>query len=181
MFVVFHAPWCGHCKALMPTWNLVTEQVESDDSHVAMTSIDCTTQESLCTKYKIQGFPSIMHGSSHDLEPYEGGRDEESLLAFARNMKPICGIHNKEHCDDEDAKALDDFATLDVEALQARVENYEANIVDVEAGYKAEVEGLQEEYSNITRIKKEKLESLRTESHIRLLKDVLRAKNKNDS
>lgn len=187
LFAVFHAPWCGHCKALMPAWKAVTEKATGDEnlSHVAMGRVDCTAKdnEALCAKFKIQGFPTILYGSAEDLEPYEGGRDEESLLTFVRDMKPICGAGSEENCSEDELKTLDELAALDAEALQARIDKHEDAVKQIEAAYTAEVETLQARYTNITETKKNDLDSLRGDAKVGLVKSALRmetAKNKKE-
>ena len=175
LFAVFYAPWCGHCKALMPAWKAATEKLDAD--HVAMARLDCTAQENtaLCGELQVQGYPTILYGGVDDLQPYEGGRDEESLLAFARSLKPVCGVGNEEHCGEEDAERLKALAALDAAALRAKIEEHQETVKEVEAGYKAEVETLQKRYAEITDGKKKKLETLRAEARIGLVKSALRA------
>ena len=47
-FIMFHAPWCGHCKNLAPMWNEFFVKYKKE---VNIAKIDCTEPEALaiCT------------------------------------------------------------------------------------------------------------------------------------
>jgi len=53
-FVKFYAPWCGHCKKMIPTWE---ELAGNEDINVA--KVDCTIHKELATEHEIRGFPTI--------------------------------------------------------------------------------------------------------------------------
>ncbi|KAJ8984737.1 hypothetical protein NQ317_005002 [Molorchus minor] len=60
-FVMFYAPWCGHCQRLAPTWEQLAEMVNEDDSNIRIAKVDCTTDSKVC--------------SDHDGEEELGGTD----------------------------------------------------------------------------------------------------------
>ena len=41
--VLFHAPWCGHCKNFMPEWDKISSEAESklDESSTIVLKVDC--------------------------------------------------------------------------------------------------------------------------------------------
>ena len=48
-FVMFYAPWCGHCRALHPTWDeLAAKHNKMDEKQVNIAAIDCDANEELC-------------------------------------------------------------------------------------------------------------------------------------
>ncbi|KAI7947962.1 hypothetical protein MJO28_009870 [Puccinia striiformis f. sp. tritici] len=55
ILVEFMAPWCGHCKALMPEYKRAATLLKKGGIPVA--KADCTEQSELCAKYEIQGYP----------------------------------------------------------------------------------------------------------------------------
>lgn len=57
-FIKFYAPWCGHCKALAPDWERLEKEYAASDV-VTVASVDCTTQEDLCARFDVRGYPSI--------------------------------------------------------------------------------------------------------------------------
>jgi protein disulfide-isomerase-like protein len=54
--VLFYAPWCGHCKKMMPTWDLLTK---SNTSGVDIVKVNCDENKDLAKKHSIQGFPTV--------------------------------------------------------------------------------------------------------------------------
>lgn len=89
--VMFYAPWCGHCKSLKPKWEQAAKQ--NPNKSVVFARIDCTTQQSTCGNYGIQGYPTIKAFSpGGKVEDYSGARETHSLLEYAqtraRDVKP---------------------------------------------------------------------------------------------
>lgn len=82
-FVKFYAPWCGHCRALEPTWEALAESIEGEEISVA--KVDCTREVSLGSRMYIRGYPTLIlfadGGAAHK---YEGARSPEALTEFAR-------------------------------------------------------------------------------------------------
>lgn len=82
VLVEFYAPWCGHCKALAPTYEKVATAFKSED--VVIASLDADKYKDLGEKYGISGFPTLKFfpKNNKDGEDYEGGRDLEDFVSF---------------------------------------------------------------------------------------------------
>ena len=81
-FVEFYAPWCGHCKALKPTWIELAGEL---DSRVMVGAVDCTANQQTCSEFGVKGFPTVILFGSDKSKPatYNGARDLGSLSSFA--------------------------------------------------------------------------------------------------
>lgn len=86
-FVKFYAPWCGHCKRLMPTWEDLAKEF-AEDTELSISSVDCTKHRAVCDKAGVKGFPTlkIYYGGSSG-EMYKGDRSLDSLKSFANQQK----------------------------------------------------------------------------------------------
>jgi len=125
VFIKFFAPWCGHCKAMAGDW----EQLEKDfEGHaVALVgSVDCTTEDTLCEAFQVDGFPSLAWGEASATESYDGGRDYASLKAFADEhiTKLVCSISNIDVCSDEEKAEItkvDGMTDDELKAVAAKI------------------------------------------------------------
>ena len=60
---------------------------------MAIGKIDCTVHKSLCSEYKVRGYPTLkfsLDGAVHD---YPGNRDEDSIISFAKRMSAPALAH----------------------------------------------------------------------------------------
>ncbi|XP_064105135.1 thioredoxin domain-containing protein 5-like [Macrobrachium nipponense] len=84
-FVMFFAPWCGHCKRLSPTWDdLGKKYNEADPQEVIIGKVDCTQHTTLCSSQDVTGYPTLkMFSKGIDGGvKYRGPRDLASLERF---------------------------------------------------------------------------------------------------
>lgn len=84
VFVMFYAPWCGHCHKMMPVWKEFSSKYSlKGDTLIAR--LDATAYKDLAKKYKVHGFPTLRlftkKNKTGTLE-YKGNRDEEYFLKF---------------------------------------------------------------------------------------------------
>lgn len=83
-FVMFYAPWCGHCKRLAPVWERLAEVTHSS-SHATIAKVDCTVEKELCEKFEVRGFPTlILFSEGEKKAEYTKARDLDSLLEFLK-------------------------------------------------------------------------------------------------
>ena len=87
--VEFYAPWCGHCKKLEPEWNEAATKLKGQ---VKFAKVDATEQQQLASRFKIQGYPTIMYWdygegkSPTNGQPYQGPREAQGIVDFASNL-----------------------------------------------------------------------------------------------
>lgn len=86
-FIMFFAPWCGHCERLKPTWAELASTVKSKlNEEVTIAEVDCTTATSLCSQQDVTGYPTLKLFSKgvSESQRYRGPRDLPSLLTFIK-------------------------------------------------------------------------------------------------
>ena len=111
MFMVaFYAPWCGHCKNLLPEWTSAASQLKGK---VKLAKIDATENNQMASRYQIQGYPTIKifppgKKDSTIGEDYNGPRDANGIVNYALSKLGSYGyvpqlVNNnifKETCED---------------------------------------------------------------------------------
>lgn len=55
--IMFYAPWCGHCKRMMPIMN---EFADINQNQISIGAVDCDDNEDLCTAFDITGYPRLL-------------------------------------------------------------------------------------------------------------------------
>jgi len=78
-FVMFHATWCGHCKAAMPDFFQLASKMKGT---VNCALVDVPANPDLQVRFKVRGFPTFKFLSHGKLYDYEGARDIESFMKF---------------------------------------------------------------------------------------------------
>ena len=58
VFIMFHAPWCGHCKNMTPLFEAIAETFEKNEN-VIIAKLDGTTND-VPKQINVQGYPTIV-------------------------------------------------------------------------------------------------------------------------
>ena len=89
-FVMFFAPWCGHCRKLAPAWEELAKVVNEEDPKVATVArVDCTFFAGLCAAQDVSGYPTLKFfkagAEKEDGVKYRGKRDVETMRKFIKD------------------------------------------------------------------------------------------------
>ena len=156
-FLLLYAPWCGHCRAVKPAWEALTEDFRDSDT-LFVSEVDCTSNEGkeLCAHLGVQGYPTIKYGHASALEDYKGGRDLDSLKKHAESIKPSCTPKRRDMCSTQEIEQLDDLMSKSKTELSQMIADQEAIIATLEEEFKTSVEALQKTYTDLLSVKTEK-------------------------
>lgn len=81
VLVEFYAPWCGHCKQLVPIWDKLGEKFQ-DREDIVIAKMDSTGNE--LEDIKVSGFPTIklFKKDTNEIIDYSGERTLDALVKF---------------------------------------------------------------------------------------------------
>ena len=86
VFIEFYAPWCGHCKSLVPEYS---KAAENGKRLAKFAAIDCDVEKGLCSGYGVKGFPTLKVSywdkakQTRKMADYNGQRQASAILDFA--------------------------------------------------------------------------------------------------
>jgi len=157
---------------MKPAWDKLMAEYDGHASAL-VGDVDCTAEgKPLCDSNGVRGFPTIKYGDPNNLEDYQGGRDYDSLKAFAdENLKPSCGPANLELCDDDKKAEIVALQALSAEELDAQITAKEKEISDAEEAFETALKGLQETYEKISKDKDDTIAAVKA-SGLGLMKAV---------
>lgn len=89
--LMVHAPWCGHCKHMMPAYDeaakAVREEHGSQAGGVQLLRIDYNVAgRDFLSKHGVAGFPTIFEVKGGTKSPYRGNRSAAALIAAAKTL-----------------------------------------------------------------------------------------------
>ncbi|KAI8322991.1 thioredoxin-domain-containing protein [Martensiomyces pterosporus] len=94
-FVKFYAPWCPHCQTLAPVWDKLAAETRSK---INVGKVNCDEASVLCSKYNVQGYPTLKLLWDAETVDYKGERKLESFKTFVDGV--LAQPHNVVAADD---------------------------------------------------------------------------------
>ena len=89
-FVLYYAPWCGHCKHFLPREDICEQVSEKHPNlNVKLVRVDCEyiqgkEKETLGFNPNVMGYPTLRVYKKHsnNVEEYHGSREVDDIVEF---------------------------------------------------------------------------------------------------
>jgi len=101
----FFAPWCGHCKALAPEYEVAATELK--EKNIALVKVDCTEEADLCKEYGVEGYPTLKVFRGLDsVKAYQGVRKSAAIVSYMiKQSLPAVSTATQENL--EELKTMD--------------------------------------------------------------------------
>ncbi|TPX54039.1 hypothetical protein SeMB42_g00442 [Synchytrium endobioticum] len=94
LFVMFHAPWCGHCKKLAPVWEDFAGKMKNK---LIVATVDCTAESVLCKQKGVRGYPTLSYFAESEATDFFGKKTVEGLQEFAEKAASAQAVFPIKH------------------------------------------------------------------------------------
>mmetsp|Transcript_102061 Transcript_102061/g.274476 ORF Transcript_102061/g.274476 Transcript_102061/m.274476 type:complete len:182 (-) Transcript_102061:103-648(-) len=177
---------------MKPTWDQLMSEFNTGTDGAKtplIADVDCTgAGKALCEKFNVRGYPTIKYGDPADLQDYDGGRDYESLKKFAdEKLGPACGPDNLDLCDADAKVMIAKFLTTDIDELDLKIEEAEANIEKIKnqsagrlAKHKKKLESVQAKIKAEMKDLEDKVAQSSKKTGLALMKSIAASKKSKD-
>ena len=89
MMVMFHAPWCGHCRNMMPAWDEFTQNFDGYKG-TRIVKVDGTQNPELAQLHGVKGFPTVKFCPNgvedNNGTEFRGDRSVQGLAQFLQQQ-----------------------------------------------------------------------------------------------
>jgi len=147
---------------MKPDWDRLMEEFKSSETAL-IADVDCTAEgEELCQMVGVEGYPTLKYGDPDDLQDYDGGREYDDLLEFAKeNLGPVCAVTSIENCDEDQKAKIEGFLALGLEKLEEKMKVINDGIQALDENFDKELEKLQEQYEKLVEDKQKTVKELK--------------------
>ena len=166
---------------MKPDWDRLIKEFNPKSKTGYIGDVDCTAGgKPLCEENGVQGYPTLKWGDPNALQDYEGGRDYDTLLKFAKDkLVPLCSPGNMEPCNHEERAEIEKFQEMSDDSLEGLIKMKEEEIETIEAKFKKRVEKLQKKYQKAQKRKDNGIAAVKA-SGLGLMKSVRAHKKKSE-
>jgi len=135
-------------------WDQLASEFSGAEHKTVIADVDCTLSENekWChDDHGVEGYPTLKYGKSIDkLEVYKGKRDPEELRKFVKSqLGPECNPAHLAQCSAADRKMVEEYLSLPLADLETEIEYALREMEIVESDFKAKVDEMQKEYTEL--------------------------------
>ncbi|CAE8652598.1 unnamed protein product, partial [Polarella glacialis] len=77
IFVQFYAPWCGHCKQMVPEYEKAAKELLGK---IPVVRVDASMEVELATQYTVGAYPTVYFLKHGRPDEYSGARTAKAMV-----------------------------------------------------------------------------------------------------
>lgn len=176
-FVMFYAPWCGHCKEAMGGLDGLSEELKKNHSFV-IGKVDCiaTQNKDMCKRFGVKRFPTLKYFSEDTGARgsfYTGAKEQWKYKEFLETKyHKTCSMVNLELCPEKMQRELKQYTDMTPEERSTQMAALLEERTALDTKFNDDIAEIQKRYDELVTAKKEAVDAL--EQRISPLRRVVR-------